>query len=128
MNIKRLRKIEWPILICAIILNIIGLLALFSASYDSELDEFKKQIMWTGISLFIMLTIMLIDYKIIIKLSPILYIVSIILLIAVLFTEPINGARSWFEIKNFFSFVNSFRKLTESKFIGLHKKRKNSVV
>ncbi len=105
MNIKRLRKIEWWIPICAIILCGIGLIALFSASYDSGLDEFKKQIVWLGISIGIMIVVMFIDYKILIKLSPILYGISIILLIAVLFTKPISGARSWFVIgDDLFSF------------------------
>ena len=104
MNIKRLRKVEWTIPICAIILSAIGLVALFSASYDAELEEFKKQAVWLGISLIAMIIVMLIDYKIIIKISPILYGISIISLIAVLFTKPINGAKSWFEIKDFFSF------------------------
>ena len=98
MNIKNFRKIEWWIPICAIVLCGIGLVALFSASYDSGLDEFKKQAIWIGISIIIMLIIMLIDYKILIKASPVFYGISIILLIAVLFTEPINGATSWFEI------------------------------
>ena len=98
MNIKKLKKVEWLIPICAIILCGIGLVALFSASYDSGLDEFKKQIMWVGISFIIMIVVMFIDYKILVKLSPILYGIAIIMLIAVLFTEPINGARSWFNI------------------------------
>ena len=102
---KNLRKMEWWILICAIILCGIGLVALFSASYDSNLDEFKKQAIWIGISLGIMIVIMFIDYKILIKLSPILYGIAIISLIAVLFTKPISGARSWFVIGNdLFSF------------------------
>lgn len=105
MNIKKLRKIDWLILICAIILCGIGLVALFSASYDTGLDEFKKQAVWMGISIGIMIIVMLIDYKILIRLSPILYGISIISLIAVLFTKPINGARSWFNIKDgLFSF------------------------
>ena len=105
MNIKKLKKIEWWIPICAIILCGIGLVALFSASYDSGLDEFKKQAIWVGISLGIMIVVMFIDYKILIKLSPILYGISILALIAVLFTEPVNGARSWFNIGNgLFSF------------------------
>ena len=83
----------------------VGLIALFSASYDSDLDEFKKQAIWMGISIGIMIIVMFIDYKILIKLSPILYGISIIALIAVLFTKPINGARSWFNIKDgLFSF------------------------
>lgn len=105
MNIKKLRKVEWWIPICAIILCGIGLIALFSASYDSGLDEFKKQAVWVGISIGIMIVIMFIDYKVLIKLSPILYGIAIILLIAVLFTKPISGARSWFVIGNdLFSF------------------------
>ena len=83
----------------------VGLIALFSASYDSDLDEFRKQAIWMGISIGIMIIVMFIDYKILIKLSPILYGISIIALIAVLFTKPINGARSWFNIKDgLFSF------------------------
>ncbi len=105
MNIKRLKKIEWLIPICAIILGVIGLIALFSASYDSGLDEFKKQAIWMGISFIIMIVVMFIDYKILVKLSPILYGLAIIMLVAVLFTKPINGARSWFNIKDgLFSF------------------------
>ena len=98
MNIKKLKKIEWLIPICVIILCGIGLVALFSASYDSGLDEFKKQAIWMGISFIIMIVVMFIDYKILVKLSPILYGLTIIMLIAVLFTEPVNGARSWFNI------------------------------
>ena len=105
MNIKRLKKIEWLIPICALILCGISLVALYSASYDAGLDEFKKQVMWMGISFILMIVVTFIDYKILVKLSPILYGVAILLLIAVLFTEPINGARSWFNIKDgLFSF------------------------
>ena len=105
MNIKRLKKIEWLIPICAIILCGISLVALYSASYDAGLDEFKKQVMWMGISFILMIVVAFIDYKILVKLSPILYGLAILLLIAVLFTDPINGARSWFNIKDgLFSF------------------------
>ena len=62
------------------------------------LDEFKKHAMCIVISVVMMIIVMLIDYKFIIKISPVLYGISIILLIAVLFTEPVNGATSWFEI------------------------------
>lgn len=105
MNIKRLKKIEWLIPICAIILCGISLIALYSASFDAELDEFKKQAMWMGISFILMIIVMFIDYKILVKLSPILYGIAIIMLILVLFTEPVNGATSWFNIKDgLFSF------------------------
>ncbi|MDE5831029.1 MAG: FtsW/RodA/SpoVE family cell cycle protein, partial [Clostridia bacterium] len=46
----------------------------------------------------IMIVITFIDYNFVAKISPVLYGLAIISLIAVLFTEPINGARSWFKI------------------------------
>lgn len=105
MDIKRLRKIEWWIPVLALILCIIGLVALYSASYDSGLEEFKKQVIWICVGLVLMIISMLIDYKFLVKISPFLYGVAIIMLIAVLFTKPISGAKSWFIIgDNLFSF------------------------
>lgn len=94
---KRLSKnVEWSILICTILLIIIGLIALFSATQNAEYDEFKKQLLWIGVSIPFIIAFTLIDYETIAKISPIIYAVLIILLIGVLFTEPINGATSWY--------------------------------
>ena len=98
MKRKILKNIEWGILICTIILVIIGLVALTSATQNSDYDELKRQIMWVCISIPIMIVILFIDYDFIAKISPILYGIIIALLIGVLFTEPINGATSWFNI------------------------------
>ena len=54
--------------------------------------------MWVCISIPVMIVILFIDYEFIAKISPILYGIIILLLIGVLFTEPINGATSWFDI------------------------------
>lgn len=101
MKRRILKNIEWGILICAIILTIIGLVALTSATKNSDYDELKRQVMWLVISIPVMIVIIFIDYDFIAKISPILYGIIIILLIGVLFTEPINGATSWFNIGQF---------------------------
>lgn len=101
MKKKMLKNIEWGILVCTILLIIIGLVALFSATQNSDYEEFKKQILWLAISVPIVICVILIDYNFFAKISPILYGISIILLIVVLFTEPINGATSWFNIGPF---------------------------
>ena len=103
MRKRELKNIEWSILIIAIILCIIGLVALFSATQETEHDEFNKQCIWFVVSLIIMLGVMLIDYETLVKMSPIFYGLFIVLLIGVLFTPEINGATSWFDI-GFFSF------------------------
>lgn len=101
MKKKILKNIEWGILVCTILLIIIGLVALFSATQNSDYDEFKKQIIWLAISAPVIVVVVLIDYSWFSKLSPILYGISLLLLIAVLFTEPINGATSWFAFGSF---------------------------
>ena len=103
MNKRILKNTEWSILICVCLLTIIGLVALYSATINSELDEFKKQCIWVLIGLPIMISLLFIDYNIIVRFSPYLYGISIVLLIGVLFTPAVNGASSWFNI-GFFAF------------------------
>ncbi len=103
MRKRELKNIEWSVGIIAIILCIIGLVALFSATQEAEYDEFNKQCIWLVVSLIIAIAVLLIDYQSIVRISPIFYGAFILLLIAVLFTTPVNGATSWFDI-GFFSF------------------------
>lgn len=103
MRKRELKNIEWSIAIIAIILCVIGLVALFSATQEAEYDEFNKQCIWLVVSIIVGICVMVIDYEEIVKLSPIFYGIFIVLLIAVLFTTPVNGASSWFDI-GFFSF------------------------
>ena len=85
MKKRFLRNIEWGILICSVILLVIGLIALFSATQGNEYSEFKKQILWFAISIPIIVVVMLIDYNAIAKISPFFYGIFILLLIGVLF-------------------------------------------
>ena len=101
MKKRILRNIEWGILVCTILLIIIGVIALFSSTQNSNYDELKKQIMWLIISVPVMIAVILIDYEFFAKISPVLYGISLLLLIGVLFTEPINGATSWYSIGPF---------------------------
>ena len=114
---RELKNMEWGILIVAIILCVIGIVALFSATQETEYNEFIKQIIWLAISLVIMIGVMFIDYNLLVKISPILYGISIILLIAVLFTKPINGATSWFNIGAFSLQPGEFAKISVILFL-----------
>lgn len=119
MKKKMLKNIEWGILICTNILIIIGLIALFSATQNSDYEELRKQIMWLAISIPIMIVVVLIDYEILAKISPVIYGLSIILLIGVLFTEPINGATSWYSIGPFSFQPAEFTKIAVVLFTAL---------
>lgn len=101
MRRKILRNIEWGLLICTILLVTIGLIALTSATKNSDYEELKKQILWLTISIPILIVVIFIDYDIFAKISPVLYGIILILLVGVLFTSAINGATSWFNIGPF---------------------------
>ena len=95
------KNLEWSILICTVLLVIIGLFAIYSATESTNHEEFRKQLIWIGISIPFLIGFTLIDYDTIAKVSPVLYGIIILALIAVLFTEPISGATSWFTFGSF---------------------------
>lgn len=107
MKKKFFRSAEWIILICSLILLIIGLIAIYSSTQQSGNIEFKKQLLWAIVSIPVVIVLMFIDYNKLAKIAPFLYVVFILLLIGVLFTKPINGARSWYVITENLSFQPS---------------------
>lgn len=132
MKKKMLKSIEWGILVCTLLLIVIGLVALFSATQNLDYEELKKQALWLVISIPIVICVIAIDYNFYCKISPILYGISILLLIAVLFTEAINGATSWFIIGPFSFQPAEFAKIAVVLFIAnimvkLQKKDKDEI-
>ncbi len=110
----------WTIFLVGILLTM-GVVNLYSASYNPErafLFDLKtlygKQLMWIGIGVFLGVIAALIDGEYIRKLTPFAFGVVIVLLIAVLFTDPINGARSWLGFGPFGIQPSEFSKLTTS--------------
>lgn len=101
MKNKKLKNTEWAVLIVSLFLFAIGLVALFSATQSAEHVEFKKQIQWFIVSIPFLVLVSLIDYNVVIKFSPLFFVILLVSLIGVLFTKPINGATSWFKIGDF---------------------------
>ena len=79
MKKKILKNIDWGIFICCIILTIIGMVALFSATYDSDDNSLQKQIIWFIVCIPVVFILIFIDYESIAKISPILYGIILIL-------------------------------------------------
>ncbi len=101
MKNKILKNMEWWILLTSILLCIVGFVALYSSTQMSNFESFKRQLVWFAISIVIMVVVAFVDYEVWAKFSPVFYGISIILLIAVLFTKAIHGASSWFNIGAF---------------------------
>lgn len=118
MNREKLKNIEWWILILSILLCVIGCVALYSTTQSTNFGDLKKQLIWIFISLFTMIIIIFIDYRVLVKISPILYGISILSLIIVLFTKAINGASSWFNIGAFSLQPAEFAKIAVILFLA----------
>ena len=73
MRRRIFKNIDWGIFICSIILCVIGMIALFSATHDNGYESMQKQIIWLVISIPIVFIIIFIDYELIAKAAPIFY-------------------------------------------------------
>ena len=98
-----IKEIDWLLVGIYVVLVSFGLSNIYAAVYSPDhpmlfdLDmEYGKQLMWIGISVFIGLLILLLDGSFIKKYAFWVYGATLLLLFLVLFTSPINGARSWF--------------------------------
>ena len=71
-----------------------------------------KQLLFIGISLVIAFVILIIDWRFFDTFAFIFYGITIISLIAVLFTDEIGGSHSWFPIGNYKIQPSEFAKFT----------------
>ena len=57
-----------------------------------------RQALFAVLGVGVLLTLQRFDYLTILRHSPLLYLLGLLLLVAVLFTRPVNAARSWFDL------------------------------
>lgn len=99
------QHVDWWLLSIVVIMLGMGIANVYSAAYDPDhpnifdfSQKYGKQIMWVGISIFLGFLVFLIDSDIYRKFAIPIYLFCFSLLIVVLFTPPINGARAWLGI------------------------------
>ncbi len=97
-------KFDFITLLITILILFIGLLSIYSATFGNvtEVDYFKKQMIFAIAGLVIMISISFIPPRYLAISSYYIYAFSILLLILVLlFGKTINGNKSWFYIAGF---------------------------
>jgi len=102
-----LKKLDWVMIASVLVLCIIGILSLSSSVYTNQASVFYKQVAFVAIGFFLLLVFAFLDYRIF-RSHPffllLLYVISILLLVAVLFLGTnVRGAKSWFHF-GFISF------------------------
>jgi rod shape determining protein RodA len=100
------QNINWSLLGLVTILIFIGVVNLYSATYQAEEEQagtiYLKQIYWVGIGCFFLLIILFFDYHLLLPIAYPLYWFSILLLLGVLlFGRSISGSQRWLSVASF---------------------------
>lgn len=107
MSRKDWREFDWPLLLCALAAAGFGVLVILSAINGAEGPTMRslavKQVVYIAIGLFGFFVLTNVDYKLILRFSPFIYVGIIGLLVAVevlprsglLYSDETLGARRW---------------------------------
>jgi rod shape determining protein RodA len=108
-----LRDLDWPLVIIAIVISALGVLQIYSATHDTQWrGAWWKQIIFVVMGLAIMWFMASIDYHSLMGKVPILYLLSMITLLAVLLIGTrVFGSRRWIIILGFTFQISEFVKL-----------------
>ncbi len=98
----RFYNINWGYVLCIALLAFIGIVVLYSAANGSWTPWAAKQLMRFGVSLGLMLFLALLDVKVYLKYSYVVYFLVLLLLIGVEVGGHIGmGAQRWIDLKLF---------------------------
>ncbi len=112
MNKGILERVDLLLIIVTLSVIVCGLIAIFSATYTSGTDYFSKQLIFAITGIVMMIFISYIPPRHIAKASYILYFISLVLLVLVLFFgKKISGSKSWFSIGSFGIQPSEFAKI-----------------
>ncbi len=98
------KNIDWPIVICYLLLLLIGVVNIYSAGYNPEVansgpSKADSQLVWIGIAFATALIVLAIDIRIYQFFPYYIYVLFIVLLlVTIFFAEDVKGSRSWLEI------------------------------
>jgi len=98
---SHLRKLDWSLIIAVLLLSGVGLLTIYGIGSDDSLVFLKKQALFLGLGFLFMISLSFFDYRIFKNnsfLLVIIYLISLLFLVFVLFSQEIRGASSWLRL------------------------------
>lgn len=106
MKFKVFGRIDYLLLLCAVLLTGTGIAFIYSSGFNSDginvSKEYIKQIIWLSVGLVLMIAVSAFDYRSLKKYALHFYLFMICVLIYTrFFGRLVNGARSWIGIGDF---------------------------
>jgi len=118
MKFNEILKIDFLLLLPALVLLTMGILFIYSSGVTSAgvqvSDEYIKQIIWTAVGLIIALVLALVDYRRFYNISVYIYLASLLPLLYTLFFMRISHTQTtrWLQIGSFGIQVSEFVKIS----------------
>ncbi len=98
-NWRNLLHVDWLLMLFVILLAVTGWLTMYSASASSDISYFHKQIIFFVAGFLVALFIACLDYRFLVSLAPLMYIVALGLLLWVeLAGVEVKGSGRWLQI------------------------------
>jgi rod shape determining protein RodA len=113
MRYFSIRDLDWLMVITSLFISAMGVLQIYSATRDTKwTDAWWKQIIFITVGLVLMWLIAVVDYHSLMGRVPIMYMLSILTLLAVLLIgTKVFGSRRWIVILGFTFQISEFVKL-----------------
>lgn len=100
--LRSLGNVHWGPFLAAFGLWAVGVLTIKSATAEIGSAYFNRQLMWGAAGLVVILVVFAIDYRRLIDLSPVFYLISLGMLVGIsIFGHVAGGAKSWVGIGGF---------------------------
>lgn len=95
-SLRHFGTLRWGLLAAALLLSLVGLAMVHSASSELRVDFLPRQALWVGIGLLVMVIAFSFDYHVLLGLSIPLYSIGLLSLLLIFFLgHRAGGARSW---------------------------------
>jgi rod shape determining protein RodA len=102
INQTQIKNIDWILIALLVVNTLIGIAVIYSSSHYLPGSYYVKQILWTLLSLVVLLILLMVDYNNLVTYSLYLYIACIVILGAILiFGRLIAGTKSWIKLELF---------------------------
>ncbi len=120
INQRKLKDVDWLLLLAPVALTAFGCLAISSSAPDAGFV--KKQVISLGIGIAIAIAIMFTDYrKIVLNIAPFFYAAVLMLLVLVLVAgTQINGNKAWLRVAGFSLQPSEFAKAATILMLARH--------
>jgi rod shape determining protein RodA len=96
---KLQKHFDWPLFAAILIISVLGVINLYSATASTRLNLGRQQLYWLGSGMVVFLITTAVDYRVLNRWAYLLYAIGLVLLgLVLIFGKNVNGAQRWLQV------------------------------